>query len=146
MDKLYYEQFGQKSLDSFASRLIRLTRVQDEMQRILRTEAQPIIDKVSAGQALSQDDINNCHDLLVDLVDNESEPETGFEGFGTGLFSINVMNFGGVVYWVEALEFDPIGYFGSRKEAEEIAESEYEPFITAALRRRKPKKKGKRGV
>jgi hypothetical protein len=43
---------------------------------------------------LSQDDVNNCHDLLGDLVDNESEPGTGYSGLGAGagMFSINVMN------------------------------------------------------
>jgi hypothetical protein len=113
--------------------LIRLKRVQDEMHSVLGAEAQPIIDKVTASQALSQDDVNNCHDLLGDLVDNESELETGYSGLGTGagVFSFNVMNFGDVVYGISDLEFDDIGYFGSRKEAEEVAELNYHTFITA---------------
>jgi hypothetical protein len=40
------------------------------------------------------------------------------------------MNFGRI-YWIQAPEFDDIGYFGSLEEAKDIAESEYEPFITA---------------
>jgi hypothetical protein len=95
MEKPYFARFGQKSLDSFAPLLIRLKRVQDEMHSVLGAVAPPIIDKVTASQVLSQDDVNNCHDLLGDLVDNESEPETGYSGLGTGtgVFSINVMNF-----------------------------------------------------
>jgi hypothetical protein len=58
------------------------------------------------------------------LVDNESEPETDYSGLGTGagVFSVNVMSFGDVVYGILDLEFDDIGYFGSREEAEEVAE------------------------
>ena len=127
----FFEMFGQKPLDSFSTRLIRTKRVQDEMKRILGDEAKHIIDKVMADQALSQDDIDNCHDLLTDLVGNELEPETGFKGFGSaGEFGINVMNFEGV-YWISAPEFNDIGYFGSREEAEAVAEMNYEPSISA---------------
>jgi hypothetical protein len=37
----YYSEFGQKTLDSFVPRLIRLKRVQDEMQLQLGVDAQP---------------------------------------------------------------------------------------------------------
>ena len=107
----------------FAPRLIRLKRVQDEMRLQLGVEAQPIIDRATSEQALSQEDIDNCHDLLADLVVNESKPEDGYKGFGSsGDFYINVMSFGGVIYWIKSPEFDDIGYFKSGEEAKAVAE------------------------
>jgi hypothetical protein len=132
-----------KSLDSFAPLLIRLKRAQDEMHSVLGAVVPPITDKVTARQVLSQDDVNNCHDLLGDLVDNESEPETGYSGLGAGadVFSINVMNFGDVVYMISDLEFDDIGYF-SLGRAKELRRSLNSIRTHLSLLGRKTRKMG----
>jgi hypothetical protein len=63
---------------------------------------------------------------------NEAEVTKSFTGLGGyDEFGINIMKFGGV-YWIEAQEFDDIGYFSSEDDASSIAEGEYEPFISAA--------------
>jgi hypothetical protein len=38
----------------------------------------------------------------------------------------------GPVFWIDAAEFDPIGYFDSLRAAKEYAEGEYEPYVSAA--------------
>jgi hypothetical protein len=92
-----------------------------------------------AGQELSQEELDECSDAIADLVMNESEAVDGFSGLGSyDAFPINVMQFGDV-YWIEAPEFDDIGYFSSKQEAMDAAEFNYEPFITA---RREAKEKG----
>ena len=47
-----------------------------------------------------------------------------------GSFPINILRFG-PVYWIDAMEFDSIGYFETLENAINCASSEYEPFITA---------------
>jgi hypothetical protein len=123
---------NQKPLDSFTADLIRLERVQEQLRKDLGAESEEIIKKALAGAQLSVSDLDACHDILVDLVMNESEPTKSFTGLGGyDEFAINVMKFGGV-YWIEAPEFDDIGYFSSEDEASSIAEDNYEPFISAA--------------
>ena len=45
--------------------------------------------------------------------------------------SINVMQFGSV-FWIEAPEFDDIGYFDTLEKAKDAAKFNYEPLITEA--------------
>jgi hypothetical protein len=127
-----YEMAGQKPLDSFTADLIRFERVQEELREKLGVESEEIIEKVLAGEQLDEFDLGACHDTLVDLVMNESEAVKSFTGLGGyGEFGINVMKFGSA-YWIQAAEFDNIGYFSSEDDASSVAESEYDSFISAA--------------
>ena len=130
--ELFFAQFGQKPLASFIPGLIRLKRAQKELRKSLGSDSEEIIRKALGNEELSADDLANCDDVLADLVSNESESVNTIIGLGGyDKFEINVMKFGDV-YWISAAEFDDIGYFGSEKDAEVVAESNYEPFISAA--------------
>jgi hypothetical protein len=67
---------------------------------------------------------------LENLVKNDSvtvdtiEAAGGYEHY----FNIEIQSFG-PVYWIQASEFDDIGYFGSEKEAVEHAREEYGTYI-----------------
>lgn len=54
------------------------------------------------------------HDLLTDTIANESE--TVWDGTIGGEYPVQVNEYHGV-YWVWAMEYDPVGYFTSKKEA-----------------------------
>ena len=121
MEKPYFARFGQKSLDSFAPCLFGLNEY--KMRCTVFLELKPSESYIKSPL------VKHCHKMTEtiatsNLVDNESEPETDYSGLGTGagVFSVNVMSFGDVVYGILDLEFDDIGYFGSREEAEEVAE------------------------
>ncbi len=62
----------------------------------------------------------NNHSIEVDTI----EAAGGCEHY----FNIEIKAFG-PVYWIQAPEFDDIGYFGSEKEAVEHAREEYATYI-----------------
>jgi hypothetical protein len=67
---------------------------------------------------------------LEDLVKNHSIEVDTIEAAGgcEHYFNIEIKAFG-PVYWIQASEFDDIGYFGSEKEAVEHAREEYATYI-----------------
>jgi hypothetical protein len=86
-------------------------------------------------EALAKHDNPSFEDFLgsgelEDLVKNDSvtvdtiEAAGGYEHY----FNIEIQSFG-PVYWIQASEFDDIGYFGSEKEAVEHAREEYATYI-----------------
>jgi hypothetical protein len=86
-------------------------------------------------EALAKHDNPSFEDFLgsgelEDLVKNDSvtvdtiEAAGGYEHY----FNIEIQSFG-PVYWIQASEFDDIGYFGSEKEAEAFAREEYATYI-----------------
>jgi hypothetical protein len=90
-----------------------------------------ILSKLTSQEPLVEEELS-AHDIVVDLIHNHSEVEHSLTGLGSaGEFPINIMRFG-TVYWIEAPEFDDIGYFDSVESARQCAEGNYEPFITAA--------------
>ena len=60
------------------------------------------------------------HYIEVDTI----EAAGGYEHY----FNIEIQSFG-PVFWIQASEFDDIGYFGSEKEAVEHAREEYGAYI-----------------
>ena len=67
---------------------------------------------------------------LENLVKNHSIEVDTIEAAGgcEHYFNIEIQSFG-PVFWIQASEFDDIGYFGSEKEAAEHAREEYGAYI-----------------
>lgn len=67
---------------------------------------------------------------LEDLVKNQSIEVDTIEAAGgyDHYFNIEIQSFG-PVFWIQASEFDDIGYFGSETEAVEHARDEYATYI-----------------
>lgn len=82
-------------------------------------DADQIVSLLRKGQELP-DEYTDVHDVLHDLVHNDARgvDSTSVEGSEAGDYDINVTEFAGV-YFVEAPQFDPLGYFWSRDEANE---------------------------
>jgi hypothetical protein len=70
---------------------------------------------------------------LEDLMKSEAVTESTIEASGgeENFFDINIESFC-KVYWIQANEFDDIGYFASEKEASDHASEEYAPYIETA--------------
>lgn len=79
--------------------------------------------------------ITGFHDSggLPDLVHNESHEVSEIDAWGgdENHYQIRILRFG-PVFWIEANEFDDIGYFATEAEAEAHARDAYEPDIEAA--------------
>lgn len=74
---------------------------------------------------------SEVRDLLLELVIDTAEVVESFDGLGyPDVFSINIMSFN-EIYWIDAEDFDHIGYFKDADAARIFALSNYEPFITA---------------
>jgi hypothetical protein len=73
-----------------------------------------------------------AHEIIHDLVMNESKAADVIEARGgyDDTFSVAIMNFG-PAYWVQAAEFDDVGYFDTIEKTKAFAESNFERFITA---------------
>jgi hypothetical protein len=128
--------FGARSLDSFFPTLASLTSVQAALCAEFGEGTEEILAKLKAGLPLSDNELS-AHDIIVDLVMNNSVAEDTISGLGAydDEFPIDLMRFGSV-YWIAALEFDDIGYFETIEAARRCAECEFEPFITALAERR----------
>jgi hypothetical protein len=69
------------------------------------------------------------HDLLIDAIDNESEQVwSGIIRTPHDDYPVNVNYFHGV-YWVWAMEYDPVGYFLDEGAAVDFASSEWGDVI-----------------
>lgn len=129
--------FGAKPLESFFPVLASLDSVQVRLRREFRKRTAGILAKLRAELPLSDEELS-AYDIITDLVKNDSAPEETISGLGAydDEFAINIMRFGSV-YWIEAMDFDDIGYFETLKAARDCAESNYEPFITALAEKTK---------
>ena len=86
-------------------------------------------------EALAESAVSSFEDFLAsgeleDLVKNQSIEVDSIEAAGgyEHYFNIVIQSFG-PVFWIQAPEFDDIGYFGSEIEALEHAREEYATYI-----------------
>ncbi len=71
----------------------------------------------------------DVHDLITELIHNESTVVDSFEGQGcAGEFPITIYQFG-PLFWVNALEFDDVGYFDTADEAMAYACEEWSSYM-----------------
>jgi hypothetical protein len=125
--------YGAKPLESFFPSLAALPSVQTALRKEFGKHGSAIIAKMKAGESLSDVELG-AHDIVDDLVHNNSDVANSLEGWSSAdddTFAINIMQFV-TAFWIEAPEFDDIGYFGTLEEAKSAAEYNYEPFITEA--------------
>ena len=109
-------------------------RIINELNRQAGDKSEPLRQGMLSG-SLSEIDAEQVLDFITDLIINEAVEVDRQLGLGAydEQFPISVMRFG-PIYWVEANEFDPIGYFKSQEHAEEVAGMEYSDFIGALKR------------
>ena len=125
--------FGAKSLESFFRSLATLPSVQTALRKEFGKHASDIVAKMKAAEPLSDEELG-AHDTIYDLIRNNSvvaDSLAGLSSAAADTFGINIMQFGSV-FWIEAMEFDDIGYFDTLEDAKEAAEANYEPLITEA--------------
>jgi hypothetical protein len=125
--------FGARPLESFFPSLAALASVQTALIKEFGKDGSTIITKMKAGESLSYEELR-AHNTIHELVHNDSVVADSLAGWSSAcndIFSINVMQFGSV-FWIEAPEFDDIGYFDTLEQAKGVAEFNYEPFITEA--------------
>jgi hypothetical protein len=125
--------FGAKPLESFFSSLAELPSVQTALREEFGKDGSAIIAKMKAGELLSDKELP-AHDIIHDLVHSDSVVADSLAGWSSAsddTFPINVMQFRSV-FWIEAPEFDDIGYFHALEEPKDAAEFNYEPFIAEA--------------
>lgn len=121
---------GTKPLEAFYPALAQNKRDQRALRKGFGPTATGIIDKLTAGITLEGDELG-AEDTIADLIMNEAKVVHSISARGSyDDFDINVLRFG-PVFSIQAIEFDEIGYFGSKKSAISFAESEYESFISA---------------
>ena len=101
-------------LEHFLQSLAQDQRVQEE---IAARKGETLQDLLDSGEL--EDFLKNEGDS-IDTIEASGGPEHCFD--------IEIRAFG-PVYWIQAHEFDDIGYFASEKEAHQFASEEYAPYI-----------------
>jgi hypothetical protein len=128
--------FGAKPLEAVLPALATIESVQTALHDEFGERSAEIVNKLKSGLPLLDCELS-AYDIITDIVGNESAVEWSTAGLGSeDEFPINVMRFG-TVYWIEAQEFDPLGYFETIEQAIDVAEICYEPFITALAEQKK---------
>jgi hypothetical protein len=126
--------YDAKPLEWFFPSLAPLPSVQTALRADFGKDASAIVAKMKAGGSLSDEELR-AHDIIHDPVHNNSIAADSLEGWSSDrddTFQIYVMEFG-IVFWIEAPEFDDIGYFYTLEDARDAAEFNYEPLIIEAL-------------
>ncbi len=126
--------YDARPLESFFPSLAALASVQIALREKFGKVASVIVAKMKAGEPLSDEELG-AHDIIHDLVHSNSIAADFFEGWSSArhdTFPISVMEFG-IVFWIEAPEFDDIGYFYTLEDARDAAEFNYESLITEVL-------------
>src|SRR6516225_23891 len=119
--------FGAKPLESFFPSLAVLPSVQTALREEFGKDGSAIIAKMKAGESLSDEELG-AHDTIHELVRDDSIVADSIAGWSSACddtFPINVMQFGSV-FWIEAPEFDDIGYFDTLEKAKDAAKFNYE--------------------
>jgi hypothetical protein len=119
-----------KPLESFFARLAGLRAVQVALRFEKGTGA--VLAKLKKGEPLLDDNLE-AHDIIADLVSNDSEVvaspyRPGLKGYYGRVRACNIMRFGArghYVYWIEEVEGGSCGYFGSMKAAKVYADIMY---------------------
>ncbi|MCS5488909.1 hypothetical protein [Algoriphagus limi] len=116
-------------LDSFFSDLIKDLAIQNELKAGLGDQiGNSIINQLLEGIPFEGIE-GNWYDLISDFIHNEAKEVETILGEGSyGEFPISVLNYG-PVFWIEAQEFDSIGYFRSKDDAVSCAEWEYMEYL-----------------
>jgi hypothetical protein len=98
----------EEPLESFLPVLASRVPVRVALQDHFGGRAAAVLSKLRSGTNLAEDELD-AHDIILDLVQDESEVVESLTGQGAeDEFDINIMGFG-PVYWVQAAEFDDIG-------------------------------------
>ena len=114
------------NLKEFYSEIIKMDEVQSVItEKYGPVRCQQIVQKFSEG--IHHDNIpDDIEQIIIDLVEinyDIDETLTGIGGYGA--YPIEIKSFG-PVFWIDAQEFDPIGYFKSSEDAITCAESYFE--------------------
>lgn len=128
----YNPCWGNQSLDYFYEELAKDPRIRLALEKEFGEKAPVILAKLTNEEELEGDELGAL-DTITDLVLSEGEAQETIGCWGgEGEFPLNIIRFG-PVFWIQAPEFDDIGFFDSLKEAIEVAESEFADFIAEYL-------------
>lgn len=110
---------NEKPLTHFYPKLAASADVKAELRMRFGDSTEHMISLLREGVELP-DEFADAHDILYCLVHNDAKSvdSTSVEGSEAGEYEIEVMEFAGV-YFVEAPQFDTIGYFETEAEASE---------------------------
>jgi hypothetical protein len=117
-------------LESFYPQLAKNKEAKANVKSTFGKDTKRILESMIAGTLTTEEDLT-IDGVLTDLVHNGYDEETFYGQGDCGYFPISIRGVKSV-YFIQASEFDDIGYFSSVKEARAFAETEYEsyrPFV-----------------
>jgi hypothetical protein len=82
---------------------------------------------------LAEKGFDELIDEINEIIHDYSDVVEELEALGAydDPFNIMIMSFSGILFWVQANEFDDAGYFSTKDEALDYASDNFEPFFTA---------------
>ena len=117
-------------LNSLYPRLAKNQVIKDELKRTFGEDTPLILKKMIAGTTTKDED-DTIYDNLTELINNDGQENTFYANGSDGCFPITVRGIS-CCWFIQANEFDDIGYFTSAKSARAYAKIEYQsygPFV-----------------
>ena len=125
--------FGAEPLAAFYGVLLEGQPLNRAVIEHFGPDAEAVLSGMRGG-AVPPEYEDALRDIVIEVLQAEAQAVRSLDGRGDlGEFPITIMR-SGTVFWIEAAEFDDVGYFGDLGTALNAAEANYEPFLTAARR------------
>ncbi|KAB2639796.1 MAG: hypothetical protein DVB25_04935 [Verrucomicrobia bacterium] len=115
-----------QSLESLYPQLAKNLEAIEDLKQTFGEDTPRILEKMIAG-TLSEDEDATIDGVLTDLIHNGWHEDEYYGRGSDGHFSITVRGIDSY-YFIQASEFDDIGYFTSVKDALAYAETEYKSY------------------
>jgi hypothetical protein len=116
-----------QALESFYPSLATVEEVQSAIKRSFGDAAADILARMAAGTSPTVD-AERLHDEMLGIITNEAGEDEVFYGSGSdGRFPITIRCFGPACF-IQAQEFDDIGFFPTTSAARDFAEIEFEAY------------------
>jgi len=116
-----------KPLSHYLKPLLKEKIVADFLRSLLGNETE------NAIQDLLQEKYDNkggiAYDLIMDIILNNSDcvHTCSAEGSAAGKFPVFILQLG-PVFWVQAPDFDDVGFFSTKKDAIDFIKAEWQPY------------------
>jgi hypothetical protein len=121
------DHYGTKPLEALLPALVEDPVVSRALEEEFGAEKDRAVAELLMGDLSGEG--GHAHDVISDLLSNEHETVEVLYGLGyAGAFPISIERLGPAI-WIQAVEFDPIGYFDTVEEALEVARGEYDTAI-----------------
>ena len=109
---------NRKGLEEFQDKLLQCHQLMKQLEE-------------GGGCGVEKKNFNDIYDCVDEIIHEDSEVELEIEALGAydDVFTVVIRSYAGIVYWIQANEFDDIKYFENKEHAVDCAYDEFSSYI-----------------